>query len=105
MTTSANLSLHQIKLEIGQQNQTVTASAEAIAVETQTAAVTGQVTPTQLDTVPNQTRNYLGTLQVLPGVVGSPFSGGAPTIQGGRSGQALVQLDGVADTDNVLTAE
>lgn len=98
VATSENVALHQISLEIGAVTQEVTVSAATARIETDNGQRTGLVTTTQMDTMPNSGLNYLSTLQVLPGVQGS-------TIEGGRIGQAVVQLDGIGFEDNGVQGE
>lgn len=99
VTTSTQVDLHQIKLEIGAVSQTVMVSGQANRVETSTSSMTGLVTPSQITSMPNEGRNYLASLRTLPGVT-EGSGGGTPTINGGQSGQALVQLDGIGFADN-----
>lgn len=98
VATSENVALHQISLEIGSVTQEVTVSAATARIETDNGQRTALVTTTQMDTMPNSGLNYLSTLQVLPGVQGS-------TIEGGRIGQAVVQLDGIGFEDNGVQGE
>lgn len=99
VATSENVALHEISLEIGAQTQEVTVSAAAARVETDNGQRTGLVTTTQMDTIPNSSLNYLNTLSVLPGVT-QTTQGSTPTVEGGRIGQAVVQLDGIGFEDN-----
>ena len=99
VATSESVALHQISMQIGSVTQEVTVSAAAARVETDNGARTGLVTPDQISTMPNSGRNYLADLRTLPGVT-EGSGGGGPTLSGGRIGQALVQLDGIAFADN-----
>ena len=98
VATSESVALHQISMQVGSVTQEVTVSASAARVETDNGQRTGLVTTTQMDTMPNSGLNYLNTLQVLPGVTGT-------TIEGGRIGQAVVQLDGIGFEDNGVQGE
>src|SRR5215469_3826372 len=83
-----------MKLEVGQVNETVNVTAAAITVNTENASVGNPFTETQVKDIPLQTRNVVSLLSVEPGVT----SGG--NVIGSRSDQNNVVLDGVDVNDN-----
>lgn len=98
------LALREIRLEVGSVNTTVEVTSDAARVQTASSERAGLVNPTQIENTPTRGRDYLSLLKVLPGVVSSdrdaPGIGAASAIvNGGRAGQPLVTLDGVASQD------
>ncbi len=63
-----------IRLELGTPTETVTVSAEAMALQTETSDITAKVTGTQLVNMPlNQYRNYQSLLNLVPGATPVQF--------------------------------
>jgi len=83
-----------VKLELGQVNETVNVTGEAAVVNTENAAVGNPFTETQVKEIPLQTRNVVALLSIQPGV--------APTgeVVGARRDQNNVLLDGVDVNDS-----
>jgi hypothetical protein len=104
VSPSERVDLHQIKLQIGNVSSSIEVSGEAARIQTASSERAGLINPTQVQTLPNRGRDYLGLLRVLPGVVdtsdrNSPGDAGAPQVNGGQAGQFLVTLDGVPNQD------
>ena len=98
------LALREIRLEIGNVSSSVEVTAEAARLQTASSERSGVVNPTQIENTPVRGRDFLSLLKVLPGVVSSdrdaPGVGNASAIvNGGRAGQPLVTLDGIASQD------
>lgn len=96
-----------VKLDVGQQNETVTVTAEREIIQTETGAREGVLTAKQIDNLSIIGRSSLELLRILPGVVAPDqaqmesvsFGGGANntqsyTVNGIRSSANTVQLDG-----------
>jgi hypothetical protein len=95
-----------VKLEIGQQTQTVTVTAQAEIIQTETGAREGVLSAKQIDNLSVIGRSSLELLRILPGVVTDfnvgesvSFGGGANntqgyTVNGIRASGNTVQLDG-----------
>jgi hypothetical protein len=95
-----------VRLEIGQQSETVTVTAEPEIIQTETGAREGVLTAKQIDNLSIIGRSALELLRILPGVVTEfnqgesvSFGGGAQntngyTVNGIRSTANTVQLDG-----------
>jgi Carboxypeptidase regulatory-like domain len=83
-----------MKLEVGQVNETVNVMSSATVVNTENASVGNPFTEAQIKDIPLQTRNVVSLLSVEPGVT----SGG--NVIGSRPDQNNVVLDGVDVNDN-----
>jgi hypothetical protein len=96
-----------VKLDVGQQNETVTVTAEREIIQTETGAREGVLTAKQIDNLSIIGRSSLELLRILPGVVAPDqaqmesvsFGGGANntqsyTVNGIRSSANTVSLDG-----------
>ncbi len=83
-----------MKLEVGQVNETVNVTATTILVNTENASVGNPFTETQIKDIPLQTRNVVSLLSLQPAVT----SGG--NVVGSRADQNNVLLDGVDVNDN-----
>ncbi len=86
-----------ITLQPGAQNQTVTVTSEAPAVNTTDATLGGTVNSQQLTSLPLNGRNYQRLLLLRPGVVGAIGGGtGGESSNGLKSGENMTLLEGVA---------
>jgi hypothetical protein len=95
-----------VKLEVGQQSETITVTAQAEILQTETGAREGVLSAKQIDNLSIIGRSSLELLRILPGVVADfnvgesvSFGGGANntqgyTVNGIRSSGNTVQLDG-----------
>ena len=96
-----------IRLEVGEQTETVTVTAVQEVIQTETGAREGVLTASQIDNLSVIGRSSLELLRILPGVVAPDqaqmesvsFGGGANstqsyTVNGIRSSSNTVQLDG-----------
>jgi hypothetical protein len=96
-----------VRLELGQQTETVTVTTQAEVIQTQTGAREGVLNATQIDNLSVIGRSSLELLRILPGVVAPDqadlesvsFGGGANntqgyTVNGIRSSANKVELDG-----------
>jgi len=110
---SANeaVALRNVQLEIGTTSETVEVEATAARVETQNsehAALINTKQVSELAIAPD--RSYIKMLRVLPGVLTHDMQGadlapigGQIEINGGKSGQAMVTLDGITDASTEST--
>jgi hypothetical protein len=96
-----------VKLEVGNQTETVTVTAQTEVIQTETGAREGVLSAKQIDNLSVLGRSSLELLRILPGVVAPDasafesvsFGGGANntqgyTVNGIRSSGNTVQLDG-----------
>jgi len=100
-----------VKLEVGQQSETITVTAQAEIIQTETGAREGVLSAKQIDNLSIIGRSSLELLRILPGVVTEfnqgesvSFGGGANntqgyTVNGIRSSSNTVALDGSALID------
>jgi Carboxypeptidase regulatory-like domain/TonB-dependent Receptor Plug Domain len=96
-----------VRLEVGQQTETITVTAQQEVIQTETGAREGILTAKQIENLSVVGRSSLELLRILPGVVAPDqnnlesvsFGGGANntqsyTVNGIRSSNNTVQLDG-----------
>jgi len=104
---STNTEVHAI-LQIGAQTQTVTVAANAIQVQTTSAAVGEVVNGTQVRELPLNGENFVGLTQLSPGVsaaqganfVGKGLDGGVNfSVNGNPYNNNLFLVDGVNNND------
>jgi hypothetical protein len=105
--TSTNTEVHAI-LQVGSQTQVVTVAADAVQVQTTSAALGEVVTSTQVHELPLNGENFMGLTTLSPGV--SPPQGfnatgkglqGSPgfSVNGNPYSSNLFLIDGVNDND------
>jgi hypothetical protein len=108
ITVSAleKVALHEIKLEVGDVNSTVTVLAEVAHVATDSSDRDILVNERQIENTPLRGRDWLGVMQSLPGIVDlnnhdvPGWNSGMPTVNGGQTGQIQLTLDGVISQDS-----
>jgi len=104
-TTAAN-----VKLQVGQESQTVEVAATAAIVNTEQPTVQGVLTSQQIETLPLGSRNFLDLAQLEPGVQiqdggnFDPTKNGFSSVSfGGRYGRtARIALDGIDISDETV---
>jgi len=104
-----HLSLHELRLTLGDVSSSVEVQAQAAHVATDSSAREVTIGAQQVVETPSAGRNYLDVLRVLPGTAivqsndtrgsGVPKSGAQSGVDG-SPGQMLMTLDGVAQQDN-----
>jgi len=99
--TEENVDLANLKLEVGQINQTVEVISDNARVEADSSTHAISLSEVQVTDMPTEGRNYLNLLRNMPGAVQTSTSdtrgwqaGGAPGING-SPGLMVVTLDGV----------
>ncbi len=96
-----------IKMEIGQITETVAVSAEAMQVNTVDASIGNAISTRPILQLPLNARNIVGLLALQPGVVYNTSETPSSTddrsgaVNGGKSDQANVTLDGVDVNDQM----
>jgi hypothetical protein len=105
-----------VRLEVGQQSETVTVTSQVEIVQTETGAREGIITAKQIENLSVIGRSALELMRILPGVVTEfnqgesvSFGGGAQTTQGYtvngiRSSGNTVSLDGSSLSTSAATA-
>src|SRR5262245_35098972 len=106
LTANDRVAVRRITLEVGDVNQTVTVTAEAALVQTNSAERAGLISEEQIQNIALKGRDYMGLVRLLPGVVDTA-NREAPgwnnlvnvNINGSRSGTINLTLDGVSSLD------
>jgi hypothetical protein len=88
----------QVKLKLSQQGTTVEVSAAAISLDTTTETQTTLVTGDDLQTMPQNGRDFSQMVQMTPGYGGYSANGGG-SVNGTRFNQLNWQMDGVDNND------
>ena len=99
-----------VVLKPGQVNETVEVTANAVALDTETASVSQLVSQTQVEQLPLNGRNFLSLLFIGAGAVQTTGEqgqmrqgeGNAISINGGRPTSNNYTLDGLVNTDTAL---
>jgi len=99
-----------VTLKAGSTSETVEVQASAVALDTDSAAISQIVTTKQVDELPLNGRNFLSLLFITPGAVMTggeqnvfrQGQGNAISINGGRPESNNYVLDGLANTDPAL---
>ncbi len=100
----ANPATVNVKLEIGQVSESVSVTAEAVQINTTDASIGNAIGTKPIMQMPLNARNIVGLLALQPGVV---FTNDDDTdsrngaVNGGKSDQANVTLDGVDVNDQM----
>jgi hypothetical protein len=106
LSAAERLVLSDVTLQLGEVSQSVSVTAEAARVHTQSAERAGLVTSGQIQELPVKGRDVMDVVRTLPGVVDTGaheapgFSSvGGMRINGSRGGTINVALDGVSAVD------
>ena len=101
------LDLHDVKLSVGEVTSTVEVQSNTVHVATSSSDRSISIDRRQIEDTPTRGRNPLSLIMTLPGVqtlAGNDFrgwsGGGIPAVNGGRTGQVVLSLDGVASQDS-----
>ena len=109
ITVSAQerVDLHDIKLAVGEVTSTVEVQAQAVHVATDSSDRSVAINLRQIEDTPTRGRNPLSLVMTLPGVQTLASNdyrgwsgGGIPGINGGQTGQVILNLDGAASQDS-----
>src|SRR5687767_12236418 len=106
LTANERVAVRKLTLEVGDVNQTVTVTAEAPNVQTESAERAGLISEEQIQNIALKGRDYMGLVRLLPGVVDTA-NREAPgwnnlvgvNINGSRGGTLNLTLDGVSSLD------
>src|SRR6266498_708998 len=106
LTANERVAVRKVTLEVGDVNQTVTVTAEAPNVQTESAERAGLISEAQIQGIALKGRDYMGLVRLLPGVVDTA-NREAPgwnnlvgvNINGSRTGTLNLTLDGVSSLD------
>src|SRR5258705_434144 len=98
LVTQGSIYTLPVKLHISQQATTVEVSAATLSLDTTTATQTTSVTGTDLQTMPQNGRDFTQLIQLVPGYAGYS-AGGYGSLNGTRANQVNWQIDGVDNND------
>jgi hypothetical protein len=102
LTANERLALGTIELSVGQVTETVTVTAQGVAVTTESADNTALLSQSQLRDVMIRGRDVMNLLRILPGV--SQLAGGADSL-GGRYGSTSPFISGTRSRWNNITLD
>ncbi len=97
----------KVKLSVGDVNATVSVQANALQVDTQSAAATGLITGTQVRQLALQSRNYEELVALMPGVtsdIGDALYAGV-SAPSGNTNETAYSLNGSFGTGNNWTVD
>jgi len=107
LSPQERIDLHEIKLAVGEVTTTVEVQASMVNVATNSSDRSIAIGLRQIEDTPTRGRNPLSLIMTLPGVqtlASGDFrgwsGGGIPAVNGGRTGQIVLNLDGVASQDS-----
>ncbi|MBI3682798.1 MAG: carboxypeptidase regulatory-like domain-containing protein [Acidobacteria bacterium] len=107
VSSQERVDLHEIRLSVGDVTTTVEVLASAVHVATSSSDRSIAIGARQIEDTPTRGRNPLSLIMTLPGVqtlASNDFrgwsGGGIPAVNGGRTGQVILSLDGVASQDS-----
>ncbi|MBI4907055.1 MAG: carboxypeptidase regulatory-like domain-containing protein [Acidobacteria bacterium] len=107
VSSQERLDLHEIRLAVGEVTTTVEVQASTVHVATSSSDRAISINTTQIQDTPTRGRNAINLIMTLPGVqtlASNDFrgwsGGGIPAVNGGRIGQIILNLDGVAAQDS-----
>ena len=102
-----DVDLHEIKLQVGDVTTSIAVEANTVHVATDSSDRSVAIGLRQIEDTPTRGRNPLGLIMTLPGVqtlASNDFrgwsGGGIPAINGGQTGQVILNLDGAASQDS-----
>src|SRR5215470_9058593 len=98
VSAQERLNLHDIRLEIGEVANEVTVEAEQARVQTTTADRIDTLTQSTIEGMPMPSRSFLAATRVIAGsqnVSTNSAGTGGGSINGGQTGQLVLQLDGI----------
>ncbi|MDQ6708242.1 MAG: Plug and carboxypeptidase regulatory-like domain-containing protein, partial [Acidobacteriota bacterium] len=107
VSAQERVDLHEVKLAVGEVTTTVEVEASTVHVATSGSDRSIDIGLRQIADTPTRGRNPLSLIMTLPGVQtvsSNDFrgwsGGGIPAVNGGRTGQVILSLDGVASQDS-----
>jgi hypothetical protein len=99
--------LHEIKLEVGDVSTSISVEASTVHVATDSSDRSVNIDLRQIEDTPTRGRNPLSLIMTLPGVQTVQSSdyrgwsgGGIPGVNGGQTGQIILNMDGASSQDS-----
>ncbi len=107
VSAQERVDLRDIKLAVGEVTSTVEVQASMVILATNSSDRSMTIGRQQIEDTPTRGRNPLSLIMTLPGVqtlASNDFrgwsGGGIPAVNGGRTGQIVLNLDGAASQDS-----
>ncbi len=107
VSAQERVDLHEVKLEVGDVSTSISVEANTVHVATDSSDRSVAINLAQIEDTPTRGRNPLNLVITLPGVQtlasndGRGWSGGGiPGVNGGQTGQVILNLDGAASQDS-----
>jgi hypothetical protein len=106
LAANDRVAVRRIALEVGDVTQSVTVTADAALVQTNSAERAGLISEEQIQNIALKGRDYMGLVKLLPGVIDTANREapgwnnlGGVSINGSRGGTINLTLDGVSSLD------
>lgn len=107
VSAQQRVDLHEIRLSVGEVTNVVEVQAAAVQIQTNSSDRSISINLRQIEDTPTRGRNPLSLIMTLPGVqtlAGNDFrgwsGGGIPAVNGGRTGQVVLSIDGATGQDS-----
>ncbi len=107
VSAQERVDLHEVKLEVGDVSTSISVEANTVHVATDSSDRSVAINLSQIEDTPTRGRNPLNVVITLPGVQTLASSdtrgwsgGGIPAVNGGQTGQVILNLDGAASQDS-----
>jgi len=94
-----------VRLEVGQQSETVTVTAQAEIIQTETGAREGVLSAKQIDNLSIIGRSSLELLRILPGVVTDFNQGESVSFGGGANNTQGYTVNGIRSSGNTVSLD
>src|SRR5690349_5133251 len=94
-----------VKLEVGQQSETITVTAQAEIIQTETGAREGVLNAKQIDNLSVIGRSSLELLRILPGVVTDFNQGESVSFGGGANNTQGYTVNGIRSSGNTVSLD
>jgi Carboxypeptidase regulatory-like domain/TonB-dependent Receptor Plug Domain len=94
-----------VRLEVGQQNETVTVTSQAEMIQTETGAREGVITAKQIDNLSVIGRSALELMRILPGVVTEFNMGESVSFGGGGNNTQGYTVNGIRASGNTVSLD
>jgi carboxypeptidase family protein/TonB-dependent receptor-like protein len=94
-----------VRLDVGQQSETVTVTAEREIIQTETGAREGVLTAKQIDNLSIMGRSSLELLRILPGVVADITQGEFVTFGDGAQNTQAYTVNGIRSSNNTVSLD
>src|SRR3954454_4309547 len=94
-----------VRLDVGQQSETITVTAQQEVIQTQTGAREGVLSAKQIDNLSVIGRSALELLRILPGVVTEFNQGESVSFGGGANNTGGYTVNGIRSTGNTVSLD